>query len=280
MDQWLELSGFFALKGDGPKVRTNTPSKFDSSIFRAVSRSFVSATRLQGDAQAKELATLFDSSNKLYLIALRTILSGVQKVSKAFEKTNADVTKLYADLRSQILVLAGRILKPQALAQTARPGMLRSDEAKSITESLNKREFWQPTDRISLGESFARTAHVEKVSAEDLGRIKQACGQYIFTLCNDLLGKLPSNLDSIEKLRFLTPRMALARTARPTFQQLPTEMAGMCNTVYFKLKTYLARMHGYESIYLSLSSSSQTIGLILIHLRPNGLYWEHLPFLK
>lgn len=154
------------------------------------------------------------------------MLSGVQRLSKAFEQSDADVTKLYSDLRGQILVLAGRILKPGTLAQVARPGMLRSDEAKVIKAALRDKHNFLPVDRISLGDSFSKLALAEKVAPEDLGRIQLSCGQYIHTLCSLPLDKLPTNLDAVNKLRFLTPKLALSKTARPTFQQLPLEMAG------------------------------------------------------
>lgn len=183
----------------------------------------------QGDTKCKEIGNLYTSSNKLYLLALRNVLSGVQKVSKAFEKTEADVTKLYTDLRSQVLLLAGRILKPNCIAQVARPGMLRADEARMLKDALSKKDNFLPVDRISLGDSFHKAAVEANLAAPDLSRIQFNCGQYIHTLCNLLLDKLPSNLDGVEKLKFLKPRMALAHSARPTFRQLPLEMAGGCS---------------------------------------------------
>lgn len=162
----------------------------------------------------------------LYLVFLRTILRRVQALSKAFEQTDADVTKLYTDLRSQVLSLAGRILKPQCMAELARPGMLRNDEAKVLGEALAKPDNLLPVDRVNLGDDFAKAAVAQGVTAEELMSIRRSCGEYIFTLCKLLLDKIPTNLEAVSKLRFFAPRYALARTARPTFQQLPTEQAG------------------------------------------------------
>jgi len=169
---------------------------------------------------------MYSHSNKLYLIFLRTTLSGVQKVSSAFEQTEADVTKLYTDLRSQVLVLAGRILKPQCMAEVARPGMLRVDEIHVLKTVLADPANLLPVDRVNLGETFRKQAQTDNVPIDVLNGIRLKCGEYIFTLTKLLLDKLPSNLDAVGKLKFFMPKIALARTARPTFGQLPTEMAG------------------------------------------------------
>lgn len=198
IDQWFELKGYFTLKGEGP----------------------------QGDRKAKDLSKLYSESNMLYLLFLRHALSGVQKISSAFEQTDADITKLYTDLRSQVLVLAGRILKPQSMAQAARPGMLRCDEARMLKEALSKSENLLPVDRVNLGDAFRKKAQVSSMPADELYGIRHKCGEYIYVLTRDLLDKLPSNLDAVSKLKYLTPKMALSQLARPGFQQLPTEMAG------------------------------------------------------
>ena len=151
----------------------------------------------------------------------------MQTVSKAFEQTNADITKLYTDLRSQVLALAGRILKPQCLAQAARPGMLRCDEVRMLKAALRNGENLLPVDRVSLGDAFLKTAQADNVPAEELKTVRHKCGEYIFTLCNLLLDKLPDNLDAINKLKYLIPRVVMGpQEKRPTFKQLPTEFSG------------------------------------------------------
>ncbi|KAK3929678.1 Nitrogen permease regulator 3 [Frankliniella fusca] len=180
---------------------------------------------LEGYSRAKSAAKLFTSTNLLYLTFLSNILRGVQKVNKAFDATEADVTKVYSDLRSQILSLAGRILKPHCMVETARPGMLRSEEARIIKAALLNPDNLLSTDRVSLGKRFARVAVSEKVPEQELNVVRHKCGAHIFTLVQLLLDKLPSNLDSVSKVRFLVPRLVLVKTERPTFSQLPTEFA-------------------------------------------------------
>ncbi|KAK3914514.1 Protein ZBED8 [Frankliniella fusca] len=198
LEQWYELRGFFEMKG----------TQRDGEKALAISKLYQ------------------DSSNMLYLLFLKKTLIGVNKVNKAFESTEADVTKLYSDLRSEVLALCARILKPNCMVQLSRPGMLRSDEARYLKEALSKPENLLPADRLPLGDAFAKAAQSEKVPIDKLNSVRHKCGEYIFTLCKYLLDKLPRNLDAVSKLRYLTPRMVLAKSARPTFQQLPTELAG------------------------------------------------------
>ncbi|KAK3918791.1 Zinc finger MYM-type protein 1, partial [Frankliniella fusca] len=197
LNQWHELRGFFLMKAEGA----------------------------MGDKKAKEIVKLYSTSNNLYLLFLQHVLQGVQTVSSAFERTNADITKLYADLRSQILVLAGRILDSRCILQAAQPGMLRSDEIRMLKEALGNRDNYKPLNRISVGDSFNKKSTAEKVPEDELNGIRNKCGQYVFTLTKLLLNKLPTNVDAVSKLKHFIPTTALSRSSRPTFQQLPTEIA-------------------------------------------------------
>lgn len=70
LDQWTELQGFFRMKAS------------------------------ENDYKALTLAGIFeDSSNLLYVTFLKSILREVHSVNLAFEQTNADITKVYSDLR-------------------------------------------------------------------------------------------------------------------------------------------------------------------------------------
>ena len=46
-----------------------------------------------------------DVSNKLYLTFMNTMLKPIQRMNLAFEHTDADVTKLYTELRSVVFTL-------------------------------------------------------------------------------------------------------------------------------------------------------------------------------
>lgn len=180
-----------------------------------------------GDHKAKLLSVEFESkSNLLYLTFLRTILSDIYALNLAFESANADVSKLYSDLRSQVYSLAGRILKPQSIAETGRPGMLKIEEIEMLKRSLSDQANQLPLDRVNFGDKFQKLVEVSKLDEQELRTVRLKCGEFIFTLCRQLIDRLPNNLDAVSKLKFFTPHLALARVGRPAFQQLPLELAG------------------------------------------------------
>jgi len=77
------------------------------------------------DYKACELANLYhDNSNRL-LTFLKKILQQVSVVNLSFEKNDADITRLFSDLRSLVFMLAARVLKPAAIAETARASKYR-----------------------------------------------------------------------------------------------------------------------------------------------------------
>ena len=198
LDQWSELKGFFKLKGDA------------------------------GDHKAKLLSIEFESKSKLlYLTFLRTILSDIYALNLAFESANADVSKLYSDLRSQLYSLSARILKPQAIAETGRPGMLKIEETEMLRRSLQDKTNQLSLDRVNFGDKFQKLVEVSQLDEQEPRNVRLKCGEFIFTLCLQFIDRLPNNLDAVNKLKYLTPHLALARVVgRPAFQQLPLELAG------------------------------------------------------
>lgn len=70
LDQWTELRGFFRMKAS------------------------------ENDYKALTLAKILeDPSNLLYVVFMKSILREVHVVNLVFEQTNADITKIYSDLR-------------------------------------------------------------------------------------------------------------------------------------------------------------------------------------
>lgn len=78
-----------------------------------------------------------DNSNLLYLTFLKTTLKEVNMLNLAFEHTNADITKLYSDLRNLVFNISKRVLKERAITETYRPGVLRVDEIKMLKNAFS-----------------------------------------------------------------------------------------------------------------------------------------------
>ena len=91
----------------------------------------------------------------------------------SFEKTEADVTKLYTDLRTLVFSLAGRIVKPSAISETARPGMLRCDEIEMLKDCHKNPSNLLPLDRANFGDSFSKLLPILNLSEEDLAAVRK-----------------------------------------------------------------------------------------------------------
>ena len=170
---------------------------------------------------ASELARLMSNKcNQLYLLMMKSVLSRVEKVNFMFQHSEpkVDVTKLYSEFRGLVYSTAGRILRKEALPQTARPGVLRVDEVEQLRLALQNPANLQPLDRAEFGATFKSLIAVSELSDETKNSLRQTCGEFIFSLCLQLLDRLPTNLVSVEKMKFFQPKLALARTARPNFR--------------------------------------------------------------
>ena len=195
-----------------------------SSTSGSSSRSFFKKQAETGDLRAKHLSDLLeDDSNLLLMIFVRNVLHSVAPVNLAFESTEADVTKLFIDLRNLTFTLAGRILYTTALPQTERPGALRVDEVSALRDALLRPDNLLPVDRINLGDAFRTALQCMKIEQGKLLKVHKFCGSYLFRLCLQLVERLPPNLHVVSKIRYLAPPLVLARVGRPTFQQLPLE---------------------------------------------------------
>ncbi|KAK3924016.1 Zinc finger MYM-type protein 1 [Frankliniella fusca] len=162
--------------------------------------------------------------DKRYLTFIKSVLGEVHAVSLAFEHTNADVTKLYTDMRGLVYGLAGRVLKHEAIAETTRPSVLRQDEFAMFKAAFANAANLRSTDNIKFGDNFTELVKHLTIPADALNHVQAKCGNYLLTLCRQLLDRMPSNLDSITKLKFFTPRLVLARVGRPEFHQLPLDI--------------------------------------------------------
>jgi len=180
-----------------------------------------------GDHKSQCLAVLYNNNcNLLYLTFLRTILRDVQSVNLVFECDNPDVTKIYTDLRNLVFSVSRRVLHSQVIANTSRPGMLRKDEVDMLKEAFEFQINYLPLDRMNFGDSFKQLSQTLKPTPEELATVQKNCADFLVSLAKQLLKRVPRILSSISKIRHLSPRMALAKIARPNFDQLPLELAG------------------------------------------------------
>jgi len=158
----------------------------------------------------------------------------------AFEKENPDVTKVYAELRNLVFSVARRVLHPQAIPDTSRPGALREDEIQALKDAFELNINKLLIDRVNFGENFKVLFKNVQLSDSQAKSVLHQCSEFLMTLSGQLFQRLPKNLPTIKKLRHLTPLMALAKRGSATFDQLPPEFTGM-NRYY--LCSFIKKKH-------------------------------------
>ncbi|XP_043469246.1 uncharacterized protein LOC122502951 [Leptopilina heterotoma] len=104
------------------------------------------------------------------------------------------------------------------------PCMIRLSEIDAMKQALSRQENLRPVEQVVYGENFRRTAEEVRLSPSALHSVKEFCAQFLLRLTQELLERLPSCLGSIEKMRCFAPSVALARRARPEFQNLPLDL--------------------------------------------------------
>lgn len=175
---------------------------------------------------ARTLAQMYkDPTHKLYLIFLKPILREITLINETFQATNADVTKIYSELRTLVLSLASRVIRPEFMKQS-NPGMLRKSELEMVEKAISDDGARLPIDRVYFGDAFSALSLSVGLSPEELMQIKQRCTDVLITLVKELVNRMPIHVENAGKVRMLAPSVAIGKTARPSFQDLPLEYAG------------------------------------------------------
>ncbi|KYN15665.1 hypothetical protein ALC57_12168 [Trachymyrmex cornetzi] len=174
---------------------------------------------------ARTLAQMYeDDSNLLYLLFLDGILKEVTNINLAFQKTNADITKLYTDLHMLIVSLARRIIKPS---------YLRHQETEKVHQDFEKvhQDFEKPLlplESVDFGYQFESYAAKKTISQASLKLVQER--SLMCTECAPVQSvkyaiRLSRNLPVVENLRYLTPEMCL-NPAKTSYRNLPWKLAG------------------------------------------------------
>lgn len=194
---------------------------------------FQLASKTQDDKcyTARMLANMYeDDSNLLYLLFLDGILKDVTNLNLAFQKTNADITKLYADLYMLLMSLVRRIIKPSYLKHQRTSSILHQADIDDVARVLEKvhQDFENallPLESVNFGHRFESYAAKKTISQTSLKVVQERCVAYTIRLCNELVKRLPYNLPTVESLRYLTPEMCLNQL-NTSYRNLPWELAG------------------------------------------------------
>lgn len=130
---------------------------------------------------AKSLAEMYnDDRNRLYLLFLDQVLREVTTMNLAFQAADADVTKLYADLRSLLLSFSRRIFKPsflRPLTSDKSATMLHQADIIAVQRALSNSKHaignsLLHIDSVDFGIRFAALAKKKNYARKSLTRSK------------------------------------------------------------------------------------------------------------
>lgn len=184
---------------------------------------------------ARELAAMYnDDTNLLYLLFLCSILKEVTNVNIIFQANDANITKIYSDLRILLVATARRVFKPiflriQNQSENVSLTMLHEADIISIKRALDKADApiensLLPLDSIDFGEKFNDLLAKKTVSAEKAKEIKQRCTGFLVRLIKELVDRLPLNVSVVEKNQLLDPRHVCLSNSKPRIEEFPWQL--------------------------------------------------------
>ncbi|CAH1107445.1 unnamed protein product [Psylliodes chrysocephalus] len=95
--------------------------------------------------------------------------------------------------------------------------------------SLNFKEYVMSAELINFGFSFNEAS--KDIVKADLTLVRERCKEFLMELCNQIQYLLPSNIDILQKISFLTPENATAQIKRPNITSLATSFRSICEDV-------------------------------------------------
>ena len=119
---------------------------------------------------------------KLYLLCMRKVLNEVISVNKAFQASNADVTKLTRDLLQLYKSLMQMIVLPAAMAQ------LNSTDV--VTFAF--KDHLMPVSCVHLGFDFEQSCG--NIPREQVAVVRERCRNFILELVEQIQCRLPENV--------------------------------------------------------------------------------------
>lgn len=184
---------------------------------------------------ARELAGMYnDDTNLLYLLFLCPILKEVTNVNVIFQASDANITKIYSDLRILLVSVARRFFKPvflraQSLSDNASLAMLHEADIAAVRRALEKAEgsfenSLLPLDSIDFGKKFNDLLAKKTVSVNKVKEVKQRCLNFLVRLVKELVDRLPLNVSVVEKIEVLSPNRCLSISNRPNIDDFPWQL--------------------------------------------------------
>ncbi|KAK3909733.1 Zinc finger protein 862 [Frankliniella fusca] len=192
------------------------------TLFKKISESNGNPDKCQ---TAVMLTKLHNDEHLLYLTFLKPVLEHLTRINLLFQRTETDMTRAFTDLRVYVFGVAARVLRNEALLESAQQGMLRRTELEALRAALSKKDSLRPLDQVKYGDGFVTMSLAMErsgaLSSEKIREIKACCANFLTTLSKELAERLPDCIHDVENLRHLAPTRVLAARGRPEFGTLP-----------------------------------------------------------
>ncbi|XP_068225554.1 uncharacterized protein [Palaemon carinicauda] len=163
---------------------------------------------------SRELYSMYsDHKNELYLTFLRPILNDFERINLLFQREEADHCSLLRELECFTLVMLRRVLLSNYV---------------KLEVDLNMSSIFLPLKNVDFGYEFTSLVSSKKqanlISEQELHDVKSRCHKFLLRACKELLSRLPENMETLKKIKNLSPTVCLSHT-RPPFSELPLELA-------------------------------------------------------
>ena len=137
-----------------------------------------------------------DEQNRIFIVFLKPLLSEFQRVNLLFQHTHADQFRLFEELQGLILSLLRRILGSSAV---------------SLMVNMDFEINYLPPDQVDYGHEFLIELAKSKLSDTQKSEIKIRCFAFLKAAAKAVLKRMPPALDSLLKLKFLSPVICLSQ---------------------------------------------------------------------
>lgn len=115
-------------------------------------------------------------------------------------------------------------MKPSFVRAGQAGKFISTAEFASLAEALKSDDSYLPIDSVDYGNDFKIQLGQSRVAPETLLGVKHRSLCFLSTLCEQLVERLPANIELYENLAFSSPDECL-KSSQPAFCKLPISLA-------------------------------------------------------
>jgi hypothetical protein len=158
-----------------------------------------------------------DPAIKAILIFIKPILKQTYLLNLYFQNDQVDFYRAFNDINTFIWSLARQILKLPLIEQL-------HQNLELLQNALKYDSNFSPLDVADLGFELGNYFSHLNLPQETVKSIQSECIQFIKTLLNELLKRMPSHLEVFKQASYFSPAVILNHI-RPRFSELPLQFA-------------------------------------------------------